>query len=154
MIVEGEQDVYLYKEPGKGGEDARSTNIAVTTSSGSGAPALSSTATYAAGPATVVKTGNASGWGDVSRGYREEMEHFAYCVRRWDKKKGYEKNKDGKYVQELPRCHGEVAMADAILALTSNMAMRGEQRIPFELEWFDSDNAAVPEAKYSKKSEA
>ena len=154
MIVEGEQDVYLYKEPGKGGEDSRSTTIAVTTT-GSDTPALASAASGPGAPvAAVVKTGNPSGWGDVSRGYREEMEHFAYCVRRWDKKKGYEKNNEGKYVQEMPRCHGEVAMADAILALTSNMAMRDEIRIPFELEWFDSDNSAVPEDKYGKKSQA
>ena len=36
----------------------------------------------------------------------------------WDDEAGYEKDDDGKYKQRLPRCHGEVAMADAIIALT------------------------------------
>ncbi len=58
------------------------------------------------------------------------MEDFAYCVRLWDAKLGYEK-KDGKYVQRLPRCHGEVAMADAIIALTANRAMHERKRIEF-----------------------
>ena len=50
--------------------------------------------------------------GPVSRGYREEMEHFAYCIRMRDPDKPEESPK--------PRCHGRVAMADAIVAhLTS-----------------------------------
>ena len=75
------------------------------------------------------------------------MEHFAYCVRRWDPKLGYQQ-KDGKYEQELPRCHGEVAMADAILALTANMAMDKRVRIEFDPKWFQADTPDVPETKY------
>ena len=66
----------------------------------------------------------------VSRGYREEMEHFAYCIR------------TGK--NEL-RCNGTVAMADAIMALTANLAMRHKVRIEFKDEWFDPSNDACPE---------
>jgi hypothetical protein len=36
--------------------------------------------------------------------------------------------RDGEYVQRLPRCHGEVAMADAIVALTVNQ--RRESALP------------------------
>ena len=36
------------------------------------------------------------------------------------------------HAEIMPRCHGEVAMADAILALTANMAMDETQRIEFE----------------------
>ena len=73
------------------------------------------------------------------------MEDFAYCVRTWDDKLGYEKDDKGAYKQRLPRCHGEVAMADAIIALTSNIAMKKRQRVVFEKDWFDADKDAVPE---------
>jgi hypothetical protein len=82
------------------------------------------------------------------------MEDFAYCVREWNRKLGYAK-KDDKYEQRLPRCHGEVAMADAIIALASNAAMdrakeamkkgRGETVVTFQEEWFDGDVPALPE---------
>lgn len=66
----------------------------------------------------------------ISRGYREEMEHFCYCIR------------TGK--DEL-RCNGTVAMADAIMALTANLAMTHKQRIEFKDEWFDPDSDSCPE---------
>ena len=42
-------------------------------------------------------------------------------------------------------------MADAIIALTANMAMDTRQRIVFEDAWFDAATAEVPETKYGKK---
>ena len=66
----------------------------------------------------------------ISRGYREEMEHFCYCIR------------TGK--DEL-RCNGHVAMGDAIMALTANLAMKHKQRIEFKSEWFDAKSDACPE---------
>ena len=101
-----------------------------------GKPALDSSgsqAEYAAAP-----TASGAG-GPVSRGYREEMNHFAYCIRMWNE--GMSK-KD----RPLPRCHGRVAMADAIIALTSNQAMRQQQRIEFKPEWFDAGSKDVPDA--------
>ena len=38
------------------------------------------------------------------------MEDFAYCIKLWDDA--------DKANRRLPRCHGRVAMADAIIALT------------------------------------
>ncbi|MFN8705874.1 MAG: gfo/Idh/MocA family oxidoreductase, partial [Planctomyces sp.] len=67
----------------------------------------------------------------ISRGYREEMEHFCYCLRAGKK-------------NEL-RCSGRVAMADAIMALTANLAMKLKKRIEFREEWFDAASDAVPE---------
>jgi hypothetical protein len=65
------------------------------------------------------------------------MEHFAYLVRRWDKAQGWaRKDPNGPFEQEVPRCHGEIAMADAVLALTANLAMQKRQRIEFNPEWF------------------
>ena len=68
----------------------------------------------------------------ISRGYREEMEHFCYCIR------------NNKPSTEL-RCNGTVAMADAIMALTANFAMKHQLRIEFRDEWFDPESEAVPE---------
>jgi predicted dehydrogenase len=150
MIVEAEQKVFLYAErqPGKPSSgDPKATAVGVTTA-GAGKPALDSGSTWGpAGPAA----GGASpvagaGSGPISRGYREEMEDFAYCVRLWDKKLGYETDSTGHFRQRLPRCHGKVAMADAIIALTSNLTMRSRQRIVFKPEWFDPDSPAVPDA--------
>jgi len=36
-------------------------------------------------------------------------------------------------------------MADAIIALTSNIAMKENRRIEFKPEWFDIDNDETPE---------
>jgi hypothetical protein len=36
-------------------------------------------------------------------------------------------------------------MADAIIALTSNQAMRKKQRIEFQHEWFDPATPEVPD---------
>ena len=85
------------------------------------------------------------------------MEHFAYCVRKQQEQKLpgaelYKKGGDGKFLHAdvLPRCHGEVAMADAILALTANMAMKTGERIRYDLNWFDADSPEVPETKHQK----
>ncbi len=153
MVVESEKDVYLFKEkqPGAAAEtDARKTNVAVTTEK-SGKPVIEASSTWGGPGASAVKADGAAG-PPVSRGYREEMEHFAVCVRKWNKSQGYATNADGKYAQELPRCHGEVAMADAILALTANMAMKTRQRIEYDPKWFASGEADVPETKYGAKS--
>ena len=65
---------------------------------------------------------------DPSRGYREELEHFAYCVRHGNAS-NYHDDKEHQ-----PRCRGEVALADAVIALTSNLAMQQNRRIEFDPE--------------------
>jgi hypothetical protein len=151
MIVEGEQKVFLYPEKDptkKGAGDPKATAVGVTTTA-AGKPALDSGGTW--GPAASAGAGQASGpagstTGPISRGYREEMEDFAYCVRQWDSKLGYAARSDGSYEQRLPRCHGRVAMADAIIAMTANKAMKDRKRIEFKHDWFDADKMeAVPE---------
>ncbi len=133
LVTSLEQEIMLYRERG-----SRSTAITVA-ATGSGQPVIDSTATGPGAPtpaAGAQVTG--TGGGPVSRGYREEMEHFAYCVRMW--------NQGSKSDRPLPRCHGKVAMADAIIALTSNIAMKSHQRIEFKPEWFDAQTSAVPDA--------
>ena len=69
---------------------------------------------------------------EVSRGYREEIEHWAYCI----------KNPDP---ENQVKCTPKVAMADAIIALTSNIAMKENRRIEFKPEWFDISSDETPE---------
>jgi predicted dehydrogenase len=147
MIVESEQKVMLFTEKNPTAKgDPRTLSVDVSTLKKDGAAAEASS-TWGGPAAANVSAGKAAGpaGGPTSRGYREEMEDFAYCVRLWDAKKGYEKGPDGHYVQRLPRCHGEVAMADAIVALTANQAMHKHQRIEFLEGWFESGSTAVPD---------
>ncbi len=152
MVVESEQRVMLYteKDPTKKG-DAKTMEVNVTSLKKDAAAAdASSTWGGPAAAVSPVKGGAAGTGGPISRGYREEMEDFAYCVRMWKPEVGYQKDKNGKYVQRLPRCHGEVAMADAIVALTANRAMHEHQRIEFAKNWFDAESAEVPDDPKAK----
>lgn len=74
--------------------------------------------------------------GDISRGYTEEIEHWVSCVL---------ENPEAKDDGPLPHCHPKVAMADAVIALTTNMAASGPGRIDFKKEWFDVDSDETPE---------
>jgi predicted dehydrogenase len=162
LIVEKEESVMLFPEnpPGKVKTPARGTEVGVS-SSGKDKPVLETGSTWG-GPSVTV-TGTAIGSpARVSRGYTEEMEDFAYCVRLWDPKLGYEKEKDkdgkSKYKQRLTRCHGEVAMVDAIVALTANYAMHTDkgkpERVEFNPDWFDADKLeAVPPSDQKAKVE-
>jgi len=69
---------------------------------------------------------------DVSRGYTEELEHWAWCIRNPDPR-------------NRPRCHPQVALADAVIALTTNRAIAKGTRIEFQKEWFDPDSKETPE---------
>jgi predicted dehydrogenase len=153
MIVEKEAEVYLFKEnePGKPKSGGKDTTITVSTTGGK--PAMEASSTWGGGGAAAISKGSsAPAWDTEVRGYRTEMEHFAYLVRKWDKDLGWAK-KDGKFQQEVPKCHGEIAMADAILALTANMAMATKKRIEFDPKWFDPDATENPEAIYDPKGE-
>jgi predicted dehydrogenase len=149
MVVASEQEVMLWPE--RGGA-SRSTSVSVTDAK---KPATVVDASATTGPAErkAVEGGERAIGAPISRGYREEMEDFAYCVKMWEQNAVEEKDrpKDGKG-RPIPRCHGSVAMADAIIALTANLAMRGTpetggkpQRIEFKHVWFDPKSDAVPD---------
>ena len=93
--------------------------------------------TSASGDAAPAKAAEAGG--PVSRGYREEIEHWAWCIRTGDP-------------ANQPRCNGPVALADAVIALTAKKAINNSNQkgghgfIQFQPEWFDIENDAVPEA--------
>jgi predicted dehydrogenase len=69
---------------------------------------------------------------DVSRGYKEEIEHWAWCIR-------------NPSPENQPKCTPKVAMADAVIALTSNIAMKENRKIEFKPEWFDIESDETPE---------
>lgn len=127
LVLQTEAEVMLYKDA------STRTKVGVAVGK-SGQAILDTTASGDAAPAKA-----AQGSGPVSRGYREEIEHWAWCVRQnnWD----YQ-----------PRCNGHVALGDAVIALTSKLAVRNAQRpgghgfIAFQPEWFDENNPSVPEA--------
>jgi predicted dehydrogenase len=122
LILENEAEVMLFKDA--------STSTSVGVVKGKSGPTLDTTAS--AGPSAAVAS-KAIDVGPVSRGYTEEMEHWAWCIRNFD----YEHNQ--------PKCQPKVAMADAIIALTTNIAIRDNKRIEFKDEWFDIDNDETPE---------
>ncbi len=68
----------------------------------------------------------------AERGYTEELEHWAWCIR-------------NRASDNLPHCHPKVAMGDAVIALTSNLAARQGARIEFKPEWFDIHSDETPE---------
>jgi predicted dehydrogenase len=131
LWMKTEKEALLYKESSKDSPGGVEQRIWMVDSKGSG-PVLDSYETSA--PTSAANSAKA-GMGDtISRGYKEEMEHFCYCIR------------TGK--DEL-RCNGHVAMADAIMALTANLAMKHKQRIEFKPEWFDASSDACPEDDFT-----
>ena len=118
LILEREKEVMLFK--------TSSTSTRVRVKEG---PALESYET--GGDATNNVAQQALG-GAISRGYTEEIEHWAWCIRNPDP-------------ENKPRCHPKVALADAVIALTSNMAMDRGEKIEFQPSWFDIESDETPE---------
>ncbi|MER3415775.1 MAG: gfo/Idh/MocA family oxidoreductase [Gemmataceae bacterium] len=124
LIVDSEREVLLFKERGAGKHadgPPRSTYVRVVEAGGSAGVQLDASATQVGVSTAVTRVLD---YAATSRGYREELEHMAYCIRNPDP-------------QNQPRCSGEVALADAVIALAANLAMKLQKRIPFHKEWFD-----------------
>lgn len=122
LILEREKDVMLFKR------SEVDTKIAV--SEGKDGAVMNSYET-GGGQAAVAAAAMPK---EPSRGYREEIEHWAYCIK-------------NPSPENQPKCTPKVAMADAIIALTSNIAMKENRRIEFKPEWFDIQNNETPEGK-------
>ncbi len=147
MIVEEEAHLLLYKENDPNTKRAiaqASTSITVE-KAGGGKPALETSAS-ASGPSVAASLAGLATTAP-SRGYREELEHFAYCVRHGNASNYHED------AEHQPRCKGEVALADAVIALTSNIAMKTKRRIEFDPKWFDYTSAETPDGAPSKLAE-
>jgi len=135
LITETEQSIMLFKEGAPGGDSGGPGQRLRVVSSSSGGAVLESSASLAPSSAAALA---GTTMGKISRGYTEEMEHFAWCIRN-------NIPQDTPVDQHGLRCPGKVAMADAIMALVCNEAMRLKKRIVFKEEWFDPDNPATPE---------
>jgi predicted dehydrogenase len=126
LILENERDVMLYKD------SSRDTRVTVKKGK-DGAPALDTTESGGGGAVAAAAGGDSKA--APSRGYTEEMEHWAWCIR-------------NPSPENQPRCKPEVAIADAVIALVSNIALANpttQPRIEFKPEWFDIDSDETPE---------
>ena len=79
MIVSQEKEILLYKEAGNA-YSSRQTSVTVETA---GKKPVLETSPSLAGPSAATALGGLA-TADPSRGYREELEHFAYCIRHGD----------------------------------------------------------------------
>lgn len=136
LILEREKEVMLY-----GGSN---TTTKVGIKNDAGGPTLDTQASGDAGP--VAKAAESTG--PVSRGYAEEIEHWAYCVRENPQNKLPE-------AQVVPKCKPEVALGDAVIALTSNVAIRNANKgqggfLKFEDSWYDIDSDETPDGSDTK----
>ncbi len=135
LVLEKEQELMLYSNS--------STTARVGVKGDRDTAALDTSASGDPAPARAVEAGG----GAVSRGYREEIEHWAWCIRQNDP-------------QAQPRCNAEVGLADAVVALTTRLAIQrsgqpGEHGfVAFQPEWFDVDSDAVPETLFSQNTTA
>ncbi|HEX5472151.1 MAG TPA: Gfo/Idh/MocA family oxidoreductase [Lacipirellulaceae bacterium] len=120
IVLEREENAMLFKG------SSTSTRIEVKPGK-DGKPAMD---TYETGGGAAVA--QAATGGHVSRGYREEIEHWAWCIR-------------NPAPEHKPFCTGEVGLADAVIALTSNVAMDKKTQIKFDPAWFDPARSEVPE---------
>jgi predicted dehydrogenase len=137
LTTELEQKVMLYKEEGGDtGGGGPGQRLRVVQRESGGGPVVSTSPSLA--PAAAAAASGPASEEKVSRGYTEEMEHFAWNIRN-NVPLGTPREQGGL------RCPGERAMADAIMAITSNLAMKHKKRIEFKHEWFDPSSPAVPE---------
>ncbi|GAA4468993.1 Gfo/Idh/MocA family protein [Novipirellula rosea] len=125
LILDKETDVMLYRN------SDTSSKVGIAKKSGGYALDTSASGDFAAPVAKAADSG------PVSRGYREEIEHWAYCIRNPDK-------------ENRPRCYPAVAMGDAVIALGTNVALKNANAgkggyLEFKEEWFDIDNDATPD---------
>jgi len=121
LVLKREQEVQLYLGPGS----------AKVRAEAAGGPTLD---TQASGPQQ--QAADTAGPREVSRGYTEELEHWAWCIRR---------NPNLADPNIVPRCHPRVALGDAVIALVANQAAREGWRIEFRQQWFDPASDETPE---------
>jgi predicted dehydrogenase len=133
LVLEREQEVMLYKD------SSTTTNIKVK--GGAGGPALDTQDSGGGGPVA-----KAAETGPISRGYKEEIEHWAYCIR-------------NPSPENQPRCRPEVAMGDAVIALTARMAAKNSMvgksgYTQFDEAWFDVHRDETPDGSSIEEEKA
>lgn len=132
IVLDREKELMLYKDS--------DTSSKVSVKGDKGGFTLD---TQASGNNAAANVAKAAAGADVSRGYTEEIEHWAWCIR-------------NPAPENKPKCYPEVAMADAVIALTTNVAIakgnRGEAGyIKFEDSWFERDSDETPDGSDIKR---
>ncbi len=122
IILEREQDSQLLRGPSTSKVEKKAAGAAALDTQAS-APAQKAVAKGAAGPA-------------VSRGYKEEVEHWAWCA---------QNNPNCADPDIQPRCNPRIALGDAVIALVTNIAADKGESVQFKESWFDPDNDETPE---------
>ena len=123
IILEREQDSQFLRGPSASKVEKKAAGAAALDTQAS-APAQKAVASAgAAGPA-------------VSRGYKEEIEHWAWCVKE-------NPNCADPVVQ--PRCNPRIALGDAVIALVTNIAADKGESVSFKESWFDPEDDETPE---------
>ncbi len=115
LILEREKEVMLFQD--KSASKVKVDAAAALDTQASGAAQEAATA----GPTR-----------KVSRGYREEIEHWAWCIK-------------NPSPENHPHCHPKLALGDAVIALTTNISAKEGRSIKFKKEWFDPNSDETPE---------
>ncbi|MFP6669601.1 MAG: Gfo/Idh/MocA family oxidoreductase [Pirellulales bacterium] len=117
IVIERERDIELYtSQRPTSVQTGKASTVGLDTTE-SGAPEVA----------------ESQGTGPVSRGYTEEIEHWAWCIR------------NRQDPDAVPRCGPETALADATMALVANRAIEDQHKIEFDPNWFDMKNDDTPE---------
>ncbi len=123
IILEREQDSQLLRGPSTSKVEKKAAGAAALDTQAS-APAQKAVAS--AGPAGPA----------VSRGYKEQIEHWAWCI---------QENPNCADPAIQPRCNPRIALGDAVIALVTNIAADKGESVSFKESWFDPDNDETPE---------
>ena len=123
LLLEREKEVMLYA----GSNTSSSVKVKAD-----GGPSMDTQASGEMAPVA-----QAAQTGPVSRGYREEIEHWAWCIRH-------------KAPENQPRCSPKVALGDAVIALATNVAIRNSIAgkggyLQFQDSWYDLDSPETPD---------
>ncbi|MBQ9128187.1 MAG: hypothetical protein IJY15_10570, partial [Thermoguttaceae bacterium] len=92
--------------------------------------------TQASAPAQKAVAASGPAGPAVSRGYKEQIEHWAWCC---------QNNPNAKDPAIQPRCNPRIALGDAVIALVTNIAADKGESVTFDEAWFDPDSDKTPE---------
>ncbi|MBQ9874438.1 MAG: Gfo/Idh/MocA family oxidoreductase [Thermoguttaceae bacterium] len=122
IILEREQDSQLLRGPSTSKVEKKAAGASALDTQAS-APAQKAVAAGPAGPA-------------VSRGYKEEVEHWIWCA---------QNNPKCADPDIQPRCNPRIALGDAVIALVANIAADKGESVQFDEKWFDPFDDKTPE---------
>ncbi|MBQ9800822.1 MAG: Gfo/Idh/MocA family oxidoreductase [Thermoguttaceae bacterium] len=123
IVLEREQDSQLLRGPSTSKVEKKAAGAAALDTQASAPAQKAVAATGPAGPA-------------VSRGYKEQIEHWAWCC---------QNNPNAADPAIQPRCNPRIALGDAVIALVTNIAADKGESVTFKESWFDPDNDETPE---------